>query len=225
MSVATDVRAVRKPVVAGVSHGAARRVMDIVVASLAGVALSPVMLLIVLALMVEGGRPVFFVQTRIGSGGRLFSMYKFRKFHTHCGEGLALTLANDKRMTRIGRILAATKLDELPQLWNVLRGDMAIIGPRPESLAFADCFRNGFEAVLKYKPGLLGPSQIRFRSEALFYPADADPTVFYREVLFPEKARTDIAYYAGRTILSDIRLIASGLLVVVVVGRASPVKL
>ncbi|TGS51973.1 sugar transferase, partial [Mesorhizobium sp. M3A.F.Ca.ET.201.01.1.1] len=99
------------------------------------------MLLIAVSLLAAGGGPVLFAQTRLGAGARPFRMYKFRKFDVRCDpHGLALTVAGDNRMTRIGRVLAATKFDELPQLWNVIIGDMAIIGPRPESLAFADCF-------------------------------------------------------------------------------------
>jgi len=198
-----------------VSHGFGRRAMDIIAAFAGLIALSPLMLLIAVALLLEGGRPVLFVQPRIGAGGRLFRMYKFRKFHPRCDAGgLALTLVNDQRMTTVGRFLAFSKMDELPQLWNVLKGDMALVGPRPESLSFAECFRDGYEAVLQYKPGLFGPAQIMFRHEAHFYPRDVEPTAFYREVLFPAKARIDLSYYGRRTILSDTGLIIRGVFIV-----------
>ncbi|OHV66061.1 sugar transferase [Mesorhizobium sp. LCM 4577] len=198
-----------------VSHGRGRRALDMIAASLGLIVLSPLMLLIVAALLIEGGRPVLFIQPRIGAGGQLFRMYKFRKFYPQCdAAGLALTLANDARMTTVGRFLAFSKMDELPQLWNVLKGDMALVGPRPESLSFADCFRDGYEAVLQYKPGLFGPAQIIFRHEAHFYPRDVEPTVFYKEVLFPAKARIDLSYYARRTILSDTALIIRGVFTV-----------
>ncbi|CDX46479.1 Sugar transferase [Mesorhizobium sp. ORS 3359] len=198
-----------------VHHGIGRRVMDVVAAISGLVVFSPLMLLVTVALMLEGGRPVIFVQTRIGVGGQLFRMYKFRKFYPRCDAGgLALTLANDARMTRVGKVLAFSKMDELPQLWNVLRGEMALVGPRPESLSFADCFRDGYEAVLQYKPGLFGPAQIEFRHEALFYPLDVEPTAFYRQVLFPAKARLDLSYYARRTLLSDAALIVRGIFIV-----------
>lgn len=193
----------------------ASRCLDLVIAATAALAFGPLMLLIALAIWLEGGRPILFSQLRLGKGGRSFSMYKFRKFSATCGTtGCPLTMAADDRMTRVGRILAATKLDELPQLWNVLRGEMAIVGPRPESLAFADCFQNGFEQVLEHKPGLLGPSQILFRNEGRLYPANADPTRFYREVLFPTKAKIDLAYFPHRTLGSDIAWIVRGVLAV-----------
>lgn len=195
------------------AHGFARRAIDIAVAMTAGVVLAPLMLLIVVVLLLESGWPVLFVQTRLGAGGRTFRIYKFRKFAVRCSPlGLPLTVAGDCRMTSVGRFLAATKFDELPQLWNVLKGEMAIVGPRPESLAFADCFRGGFEALLQYKPGLLGPTQTLFRHEAHFYPQSVDPLRFYREILFPAKARIDLSYYPKRTVGSDIVWMIRGFL-------------
>ncbi|MCV3208329.1 sugar transferase [Mesorhizobium sp. YC-39] len=198
------------------SHGLARRAIDLILAAAAAIIFAPLMLVIALALFLEGGRPIFFAQTRVGAGGRPFRMYKFRKFDVRCdSHGFALTVAGDSRMTTIGRILAATKFDELPQLWNVLKGEMAIIGPRPESLAFADCFRGGFEDILQYKPGLLGPAQVVYRNEAHCYPQSGDPLLFYREVLFPAKAKLDLSYYPQRTIISDIVWMVRGFLAVV----------
>jgi len=217
---ATD-RSLHRRFVSRSAHGLARRSIDVAVASAAAIIFAPLMLVIAIALLVEGGRPVFFAQTRMGAGARPFRMYKFRKFDVRCDpHGLALTVAGDSRMTTVGRFLAATKFDELPQLWNVLRGEMAIIGPRPESLDFVDCFHSGSEAVLRYKPGLLGPSQVFFRNEASFYPQSTDPVLFYREVLFPAKARIDLSYYPQRTLGSDIVWMARGFLAIV--GRVPP---
>ena len=197
------------------AHGLARRAIDLAVATLAAVVLAPLMLLIAVALMLEGGWPILFVQTRLGAGGQSFRMYKFRKFAVRCSpHGLPLTVTGDSRMTPIGRFLAATKFDELPQLWNVLKGEMAIVGPRPESLAFADCFLGDFESLLQYKPGLLGPTQTLFRHEACFYSQCVDPLQFYREILFPAKAMIDLSYYPKRTIGSDIVWMIRGFLAV-----------
>jgi lipopolysaccharide/colanic/teichoic acid biosynthesis glycosyltransferase len=190
------------------TQNAVRRGFDIILSALALIVLSPVMLLISLAVYLDGARPIFFEQTRLGVDGRPFKMYKFRKFRADCGtSGAPLTVEGDCRMTRIGKILAATKLDELPQFWNVLRGDMAIVGPRPESMAFADCFQGGYEEILRHKPGLIGPSQVVFRHEAKLYPDGEDPCIFYRQVLFPAKAGLDLAYFKSRTIVSDMKII------------------
>jgi lipopolysaccharide/colanic/teichoic acid biosynthesis glycosyltransferase len=203
---------VRSPWVQGATHGAARRLLDLAIAAAGLIVFSPVMLLVALAIWIESGRPILFRQVRLGAGGRRFQMYKFRKFRADCGSnGSPLTVDGDSRMTAVGRFLAATKLDELPQLWNVLKGEMAIVGPRPESLAFEDCFHGGFEDILRFKPGLLGPSQVFFRNEGQIYPAGEDPALFYRRVLFPAKARLDLDYFPRRTIASDIAWIARGM--------------
>lgn len=193
-----------------------RRVFDVALASGALVLLGPLMLLIALAILAETGRPILFAQTRLGQGGRRFSMYKFRKFGPEQGaQGCPLTMREDARMTPLGRILARTKLDELPQLLNILRGDMAVVGPRPESLAFADCFTGEMRRILDYRPGIFGPAQAGFRSECDLYPETSDPATFYREVLFPAKARIDLAYYPSRTFARDAGWIFRTLLSVV----------
>jgi lipopolysaccharide/colanic/teichoic acid biosynthesis glycosyltransferase len=193
----------------------ARRAFDILFAGTAAVLLAPLMLAIAIAIWVETGRPILFSHDRLGRGGRPFRMYKFRKFNTSADRNRCpLTIDGDRRLTAAGRILVASKLDELPQLWNVLRGEMSIVGPRPESLAFADCFRDGFEKVLEHKPGLVGPNQILFRHEGRLYPANVDPTEFYRQVLFPTKAKIDLGYYPHRTFYSDLRWILRAVLAI-----------
>ncbi|OSP53867.1 sugar transferase [Pseudoruegeria sp. SK021] len=196
-------------------HTYVGRALDIGLASIGLILLSPVMLIIAIAIVIESGAPVFFTQTRIGRNGRLFRMYKFRKLDDARDNGCPLTLKNDFRMTWIGRHLAETKLDELPQLFNILRGDMAFVGPRPESLAFADCFTEGAGPVLHERPGLFGPSQVAFRNECSLYPVGGDLIQFYRETLFPAKMALDLAYYPNRTVWSDIAWIGRGVLAVI----------
>ena len=188
-----------------------RRTLDILCAGMAALLLAPVMLIVVIAIWIESGGPILFSQLRLGQYGRPFRMYKFRKFAPDCGNhGSPLTIEGDDRLTAVGRVLAAGKLDELPQLWNVLRGDMSLVGPRPESLAFTDCFRNGFEKILEHKPGLFGPCQVMFRHESKLFPADVAAVEFYRQVLFPAKAEIDLAYFSRRTLASDLGWILRG---------------
>jgi len=188
-----------------------RRALDIVCAGVAAFVFAPLLLIVTLALWIESGRPILFSQLRLGQNGRPFRMYKFRKFRPDCdNHGCPLTVEGDGRLTAIGRVLAASKLDELPQLWNVLRGDMSLVGPRPESLAFTDCFRNGFEKILEYKPGLFGPCQVMFRNENKLYPVGVAAAEFYRQVLFPAKAQIDLAYFSRRTFVSDLGWILRG---------------
>jgi lipopolysaccharide/colanic/teichoic acid biosynthesis glycosyltransferase len=204
------------------AHGLVRRSCDIALAALSIIALAPIMLLIAIAVFLEDAGPVFFRQERLGLDGLPFGMYKFRKFRANCGtSGAPLTVEGDSRLTAIGKFLATTKLDELPQLWNVLRGDMAVVGPRPESLAFADCFRDGYEEILRHKPGLVGPSQVVFRHEAKLYPEGEDASAFYRRVLFPAKAGLDLASFRHRSIGSDFALMLRSALAILSVSPPS----
>ncbi len=193
-------------VIPGISSSAGRAIrwFDSVAAFLLLMFLLPVLTLIVLAIFLEDGTPILFRQPRLARHGGQFVLYKFRKFRTDLpANGPAVTLKGDQRFTRVGRILERTKLDELPQLWNVVNGDMSIVGPRPESLAFADCFNERYRELLRYRPGILGPAQALFRNESALYPEGQDPEKFYREVLFPAKAAIDMAYYASRSLRSD----------------------
>jgi lipopolysaccharide/colanic/teichoic acid biosynthesis glycosyltransferase len=177
--------------------------------------LLPVLFCIAVAMYMEDGSPLFFSHTRLGVGGKHFRLFKFRKFGSTAGTGLPLTLADDPRLTRVGRILEKTKLDELPQFWNVIKGDMSIVGPRPESLHFADCFVGPFRALLNHKPGIFGPAQVRFRNESAYYVPGEDPEVIYRGTLFPAKASMDLQYYDSRTLSQDVAWIARGVAAVV----------
>jgi lipopolysaccharide/colanic/teichoic acid biosynthesis glycosyltransferase len=192
---------------------ASTRLVDALVAGTGLIVFAPLMAMIAAAVFFEGGRPIIFSQVRLGRGGRPFKLYKFRKFDAVPGRGGALTVKDDPRLTRVGKFLLWTKFDELPQLWNILNDDMAVVGPRPESLDFADCFEDGYHWLLDHKPGIFGPTQVFFRNETALHPnqANGDPERFYRDVLFPLKARIDRAYYPARTPLRDLAWIVRGI--------------
>ena len=193
-----------------------RRVSDVLIAGLGLLVLSPLMLLIAVAVILETGLPVFFAQTRVGRDGKGFRIYKFRKFHARNDvAGPLLTVRNDPRMSRVGRFLERTKLDELPQFYNVLKGDMAIVGPRPDVFAHLDCYTGDYRAMLNYKPGIFGPAQVAFRDAGALYSPHTDPTEFYREKIFPIKADLDLRYYPRRTLLNDVIWIIRGVLAVI----------
>ncbi|HVC60028.1 MAG TPA: sugar transferase [Acetobacteraceae bacterium] len=184
-------------------RAAAVRVLDLSIAVSGLLCLGTIMGLVALSILLEDGRPVIYTQARIGRYGYAFRLYKFRKFRVADGTGPRLTVKDDPRLTRVGRLIERTKLDELPQLWNVLIGSMSIVGPRPEVPEFADCFDRECQRLLDFKPGIFGPAQVAFRREGELYP-DHDIEFFYREVLFPEKARLDLAYYPNRSVSGDI---------------------
>ncbi len=198
-------------------NAALKRGTDIIVAAIALVVLLPVMLLVALAVKAETPGPVLFSQQRLGRYGRPFRLYKFRKFPDGPqAQGPAVTVHGDARLTRVGRVLQESKLDELPQFWNVLIGDMSLVGPRPESPRFTDCFRDRHGAVLQHRPGLFGPAQVLFRNESALFPTGGDPEDFYRQTLFPAKARLDLAYYAGANIFTDAAWLIRGVVTVFV---------
>lgn len=168
--------------------------------------------LIAVAVRLDGSGKVIFSQQRLGFEGKPFTLYKFRKFPDAHGDiGPGVTMSGDVRMTRLGELLERTKLDELPQLWNILKGDMSFVGPRPESLRYRDLFSGEFVGVLKYMPGIFGPNQIAYRNESEMYPPDRDPEEFYRSVLFPQKANADLDYFGRSTIQGDLAWIARGI--------------
>lgn len=189
----------------------AARLLDIVVSAATLIVFAPLMVLITAAVLAEGGGPILFSQLRVGQRGRHFRMHKFRKFHEgKSAKAYPLTMEDDPRLTAVGRVLARTKLDELPQLWNVLKGDMSLVGPRPESIDFEDCFKGPFRSVLEHKPGIFGPSQVLFRNERCLYRECSDPEQFYRDLLFPLKAHIDLSYFVDRTLFSDIAWVLRG---------------
>lgn len=187
------------------------RLFDVTVAGAALLLLLPVVLVVSLAILVESGRPILFRQKRLGHNGHPFVILKFKKFRdAHDGSGPPLTSQADARMTRIGAILQRTKLDEVPQFLNVLAGDMAIVGPRPESLRLADGFTGRFRPVLSHKPGIFGPNQVMFRHEDALFAGRHDVEGYYRHILFPLKASVDVIYFSKRTMARDMRLLLSG---------------
>jgi len=189
----------------------ARRGFDITTAAVGLIMALPLVAAIAVAIRLDTPGPVFFAQTRIGRNGVYFRLFKFRKFRHHLDNaGHAVTLKHDPRMTRVGRWLERSKLDELPQMWNILRGDMAVVGPRPETLDFEDCFVGRYTEVLAHRPGLFGPNQVMFRHESTLFPPDQDPHAFYREVLFPAKAENDLSYFRTRSLMMDIVWLARG---------------
>ena len=194
-----------------------RRIFDIAMALTGFIVFLPILIPVMIAIRLDSSGPILFSQDRLGQNGRLFRLYKFRKFRQGC-HGRAVTLKGDDRMTRVGRFLERTKIDEVPQLWNVLRGDMAVVGPRPETLDFADCFDGPFAAVLDHRPGIFGPNQVYFRNECRLYPENVDPHAFYRAVLFPAKARADLEYFPHRRLDQDIVWVVRGVLAVLGIG-------
>lgn len=178
-------------------HLRAKRVMDLVLASLGLLLSAPAWLVVAAAIKIEDGGPIFYRQRRVGQGGRIFAVLKFRSMVVDAERetGPVWAQQNDRRVTRVGRFLRATALDELPQLWNILRGDMSFVGPRPERPELVDRFRRevpNYDVRLIVKPGLTGLAQVYGRY-------DSPPR---------HKLKYEKLYLRKRSLCLDLQLIA-----------------
>src|SRR4051794_31242228 len=186
--------AVTRPLPGEDARAGAKRALDIVGAGLALLLLTPLFLLIALLIAVDSPGPVFFRAERIGYRGRRLRMLKFRKMHPDATGG-PLTVANDARLTRVGAWLVRAKLDELPQLWHVLRGEMSLVGPRPESPAYVARFPAEYEQITRVRPGMTGLTQLAFAREGRILDP-RDPGGHYVRALLPQKVLLDGLYAA-----------------------------
>src|SRR4051795_10821647 len=180
------------PVGGTVARAVVKRAVDITVSAVLLLLALPIILIVALAIKLDSPGPVFYAARRIGYRGRPLRMFKFRKMH-HSAAGPRLTTDDDERFTRVGAWLAKSKLDELPQLWNVLRGDMSLIGPRPEDPAFVALHAPDFIEILRVRPGVTGLSQIAFAEESRILDDD-DPTGHYLDRILPQKMGMDRLY-------------------------------
>jgi lipopolysaccharide/colanic/teichoic acid biosynthesis glycosyltransferase len=194
----------------------AERLVDLVLAGLLLALLLPVLLLVGLAIRVDSRGPVLHRATRIGLGGRPFTLYKFRTMIVGAArQGPHITAAWDPRVTRVGRLLRRTKLDEFPQLWNVLRGDMRLVGPRPEDPRFVALYAPDERLVLSVCPGLTGPSQLTFLDEeTMLAAASRDPETTYVRDILPRKLAIDLDYARQHDLGADLLILVRTLRVV-----------
>lgn len=186
---------------------AAKRGLDITLSLLLLVVLTPLFLVLAIAIKLESRGPVFYRAHRVGRHGRPLAVLKFRKMADGaCGP--ALTVSGDERLTRVGRFLAEYKLDELPQLWNVLRGGMSMVGPRPEDGKFVELQAEHYaQEILRVRPGITGLTQLAFAHEGRVLDAD-DRERDYRERLLPLKVALDRLYVAQRSLVMDVCVLA-----------------
>ncbi len=186
----------------------AKRGFDLLLASVALLLALPLMGAIALAIRLDSRGPVFFRQTRVGRGGRLFRIHKFRTMHVHDGAGPQLTTAHDARITRVGRWLRRSKLDELPQLIDVLAGHMSLVGPRPEVPRYMALYAPEVRArILSVRPGITDRAAIAFRDEERLLAAAPDPERAYVEHIMPIKQRYYLDYVAQRSLRGDLRIL------------------
>ena len=191
-----------------------KRFFDIVCAALGLLVLSPVLLVCALLVGLTSPGGVLFRQERIGKDGVPFTIYKFRSMRKD-NAGLKISTSRDTRITPVGRVLRKTKLDELPQLWNVLKGDMSFVGPRPEVREYTDLYTPEQRQVLLLRPGITGLASIRYRNENELLTASDDPNRTYIEEIMPAKLALDLEYIPRACVSYDIKLILETLVTVV----------
>lgn len=169
--------------------------------------LFPVLLVVALLIRIKmSGGPVIFKQERVGRYGRLFIMYKFRSM-TVAHSGSSVSVKGESRITPLGAKLRKYKLDELPELWNVLIGDMSFVGPRPDVPGYADNLEGDDRRMLQLKPGITGPASLKYRNEEELLAEQEDPQKYNDEVLFPDKVRINIEYLDNWSFWHDIKII------------------
>jgi lipopolysaccharide/colanic/teichoic acid biosynthesis glycosyltransferase len=183
-----------------------RRAFDFTTALMLLLLASPVLVLVALAVRLQDGGPVLFRQERIGRHGSPFHLFKFRSMSMG-GRGTAITAGGDRRVTRVGRLLRRYKLDELPQLWNVVRGEMSLIGPRPEVPCFVDSADPAWQAVHSVRPGITDLATLVYRDEECILAGFADPERGYRETVLPAKLALNLQYLSHRSAVRDLKLL------------------
>lgn len=182
-------------------------VFDTTVSLVGLILISPALLAIGVAVKIENpSLPVFFRQNRIGQFGRTFSLIKFRTMNPG-DDNSPVTVSNDSRVTKVGKFLRKYKLDELPQLWNVLKGDMSFVGPRPDVAGYADKLEGDDRIILKLKPGITCPATIKFRHEEEILARQSNPREYNDRVLWPEKVRLNKEYALNHSFIGDLKVI------------------
>ena len=185
-----------------------KRAFDIIAASVGLVLLAPLLLVVSLLIKLDSPGPVLFRQERMGRGFQPFRIYKFRTMVQDApGQGGMITFGGDPRITRLGQVLRTTKIDELPQLINVLQGTMSLVGPRPEVPRYVELFRADYAEILRVLPGITDLASIKYRHEAEFLGGFENPEETYVRQVLPEKIKLAKEYIRQSSFLFDIRLI------------------
>lgn len=185
-----------------------KRIFDVVFSLLGLLVSSILMVIIAILIKLDSPGPVIYSQWRVGKNGRLFKLYKFRTMVKDADKiGGTVITADDPRITRKGKILRKFKLDELPQLWNVLKGDMSFVGPRPDVPGFADKLKGRDRIILSVRPGITGPATLKFRNEEELLKQQKDPEEYNLKVIWPEKVRINREYVENYSFWKDIKYI------------------
>ncbi len=182
-------------------------VFDKIFSLLGLIVLSPILAVVVVLIRVKmPNGPIIFRQKRVGQNGELFTIYKFRTMETE-HSGSSISVAGESRITPLGARLRRYKIDELPELWNVLKGDMSFVGPRPDVPGYADKLGGEAKSILKLKPGITGPASLKYRNEEELLATVENPQQYNDEVIFPDKTRLNLYYLNNYSFMKDMQMI------------------
>ena len=184
-----------------------KRIFDFICSLLGLLLLSPILLLIAIIIKFSSRGGVFFIQKRVGYNAQLFSMIKFRSMSVIQDNKSTISLKGDVRITKVGNVLRKYKLDELPSLWNVLVGDMSLVGPRPDVPGYADQLVGYDRKILELRPGITGLASLKYANEEIILAQQKDPKKYNDEVIFPDKVRINLDYYNNHNLCVDIKII------------------
>jgi lipopolysaccharide/colanic/teichoic acid biosynthesis glycosyltransferase len=192
---------------AGLYRKAGKRALDAVVSAATLIVLSPLLLFVCALVKVTSQGPVFYCQKRVGKDGKQFKIVKFRSMVIDADrKGLGLTTAGDPRITKVGKVLRQLKIDELPQLWNVVKGDMSLVGPRPELPVYVANYDLRQRTVLTVRPGITDTASVAFRWEEDLLAQRSNPEQFYKEDILPRKLALNLKYIADMSLKNDFLL-------------------
>jgi lipopolysaccharide/colanic/teichoic acid biosynthesis glycosyltransferase len=184
-----------------------KRIFDFFSSFIGLIILLPLLIFVSLAIKIGSSGPIFFLQKRVGRDGKLFTLVKFRSMTVQQDSSNTATARGDVRITKIGAFLRKYKLDELPELWNVVMGEMSLVGPRPDVPGYADSLKGTDINMLKLRPGITGTASLKYANEEEILAAKEDPQKYNDEVIFPDKVKLNLEYYEKQSLWLDIKII------------------
>ena len=184
-----------------------KRLFDLTASLIGLIVLFPLFIVVSVLVKISSEGPVFFVQKRIGKNGKVFQIIKFRSMAVIQSSDSTISVKGDLRITKFGIFLRKYKIDELPELWNVLKGEMSIVGPRPDVSGYADKLEGEDVLILELRPGITGPASLKYANEEEILALQEDPVKYNYEVIYPDKVKLNLDYYYNNNLWIDIKII------------------
>ena len=184
-----------------------KRIFDFSSSLIGIIVLMPILILISITIKISSSGPVIFSQKRVGKDGEIFTLIKFRSMTVQQESNSTATARGDVRITKIGAFLRKYKLDELPELWNVIKGEMSLVGPRPDVPGYADKLVGKDRNILKLRPGITGAASLKYANEEEILADQQNPQKYNDEIIFPDKVKVNLEYYENQSLWLDIKII------------------